>query len=77
MFKATFKQTEGFTADFSSGNGLTADFGSVTKVATDDYDKLINKPSIEGHVLQGDKTFAQLGLADLPEYEIDKIIYGG
>ena len=43
----------------------------VVDVSTDDalnnYDKLINKPSINGHVLSGDKTGEDLGLVDAEE----------
>lgn len=40
-----------------------------------DYPPLTNKPSIEGHVLLGDKTFPQLGLDTLSVQEIEKILY--
>lgn len=42
-----------------------------------DYDNLMNKPAIEGIELQGDKTFSELGLAEITPQEIDNIIYGG
>ena len=42
-----------------------------------DYDPLINKPRIEGNVLEGDKTYAQLGLEEITPQEIDEIIFGG
>ena len=38
------------------------------------YDKLVNKPSIENVVLQGDKTFSALGLNALSNSEIDKML---
>lgn len=66
-----------FRADFKISQELAANFGTVTKIATNDYNKIINKPSIEGITLQGDKTFSQLGLDELTEQEIDKILYGG
>lgn len=42
-----------------------------------DYAGLDNKPSIEGRVLDGDKTFIDLGLEALTEQDIDDIIFGG
>lgn len=43
---------------------------------TNNYDRLINKPAIEGVTLQGNKSFAQLGLNRVTEQEIDRIIFG-
>lgn len=40
-----------------------------------DYNQLTNKPKIEGHVLIGDQTFAQLGMDTLSVQEIEKILY--
>lgn len=36
--------------------------GGVRKVVNGDYDALINKPMINGHVLEGDKTAEELGI---------------
>lgn len=47
------------------------------RVVAEDYERLRNKPSIEGNVLIGDKTFQQLGLNEITPQEIDEIIYGG
>lgn len=41
---------------------------------TDDYEELINKPSINGAVLSGDKSFENLGLSPLSNLEIMSII---
>ena len=43
---------------------------------TNDYNKLINHPSIEGHTLIGDSTLPQIGVNDITEQAIDQIIYG-
>lgn len=42
---------------------------------TTNYEELINKPSIEGHELIGDKSFKQLGMDTLSVQEIEKILY--
>lgn len=41
-----------------------------------DYEKLVNKPSIEGHVLVGDSLLHQIGVGDITPQDIDRIIYG-
>lgn len=43
---------------------------------TTNYNRLSNKPSIEGVILQGDKTFDDLGLSRVTEQEIDRMLYG-
>lgn len=44
---------------------------------TNDYNRLINKPSINAVELIGNKSFPQLGLDVISEQDIDKIIFGG
>ena len=43
---------------------------------TNDYERLIHKPSIEGHTLVGNSTLPQIGVHDITEQDIDQIIYG-
>lgn len=45
--------------------------------STFDYDVLINKPSIEGVELIGDKAINELGVDTLSVQEIEKILYLG
>ena len=54
---------------------LQMDRGSAG--GTDDYNKLFNKPQIEGVTLEGNKTFPQLGLDAITPQEIDEIMFGG
>lgn len=42
-----------------------------------DYQALKNRPRIQGNLLEGDKSFYQLGLLDITDAEIDEIIFGG
>lgn len=44
---------------------------------TGNYERLVNKPSIEGHTLVGDSTLPQIGVGDITEQDIDRIIFGG
>ena len=46
----------------------------VSTGGTNDYNDLINKPSIEGVELVGDKTLEELGVEALTPQEIDAII---
>ena len=39
-----------------------------------DYRQLKNKPQIEGNILEGNKTFEELGLSDLTNVEIQEIL---
>lgn len=48
----------------------------VVETVTRDYEKLTNKPSIEGVTLIKDKTFKQLGLEPMTPQEIDTMIFG-
>lgn len=41
-----------------------------------DYNKLTNKPSIEGHTLVGDSTIQQIGVGELTPQDIDRIVFG-
>ena len=50
---------------------------AVRVLGNGDYQALKNRPSIEGNLLEGDKTFYQLGLLDITDAEIDEIIFGG
>ena len=59
-----------------SVSGIGNVSGSVSQsLRTSDYNQLYNKPSIEGHVLEGDKTFPELGMDTLTVQEIEKILY--
>ena len=46
----------------------------ISTSGTNDYNDLINKPSIEGVELVGDKTLEELGVEALTNAEIDAII---
>lgn len=48
--------------------------GTVVRM---NYNELIGKPKIEGNVLEGNKTFEELGLGEITPQDIDDIIYGG
>ena len=52
-----------------------------TETGTDDYEKLINKPSINGVTVEGDKTSRDYNIygnaQELSMQEIDNIIFGG
>ena len=61
--------------DFGGGLDGGMDVGGVTVVCNDDYEALRNKPSIEGHVLEGDSTIQQIGVGTLTVQEIEKILY--
>lgn len=49
----------------------------VTRVLNKDYESLLNKPSIEGVELTGNKPLISFGLNGLSMADIDDIIFGG
>lgn len=51
-----------------------AEFGAVQFIRSDDYNDLINHPSINGEELVGNKTFEQLGEETLTNSELKDII---
>lgn len=64
------------TGTLDEQKSLTGNLSLPTeKVIDGDYNKLSNKPSIEGVVLEQNKTFKQLGLDTLSVQEIEKILY--
>ena len=67
-FKMRFRETE---------DGMRVSFGERVETVTSDYEKLLNKPKIEGGLLLGDKSFEELGLRAITAQEIDDMIFGG
>ena len=80
-FKAKFRTESAFKAKFRTEGNLSADFGNVIQVHTDDYNDLLNKPSINEVELIGNKTFEELGDHLLTNIEIkrifDRVFKGG
>lgn len=48
----------------------------IMRDGTNDFNDLINKPSIENITLEGNKTFKQLGLEEITPQEIDEMLFG-
>ena len=64
--------------DMDSQEPLETDLDAAQRtLGTGDYQALKNRPPIEGNLLEGDKTFYQLGLLDITDAEIDEILFGG
>lgn len=59
----------------SGQNGLRGQISN--NIVHKDYEELVNKPSIEGITLIGNKTFEDFGYTAITPQEIDEIIYGG
>lgn len=71
----TLSPKQSMTGSFSPKNKRLK--GSITKavhVVTNDYDDLINKPMIEGNVLENDKTYEELGLNRITNSELEDIL---
>lgn len=73
-FALGFDDADPIGIAFGSDPSFGFDMGEQQAVG--DYNALVNKPSIEGHVLVGDSTIGQIGVGELTPQEIDRIIYG-
>lgn len=49
---------------------VSGSVGRAEKVYENDYNKLVNKPQIEGNTLENDKTFDDLGMTPLSAQEL-------
>ena len=66
-----------YELDMEERDSLETELETTLRVlGTGDYQALNNRPSIEGNLLEGDKTFYQLGLLDITNAEIDEILFG-
>ena len=64
--------------DMDSQEPLETDLDAAQRtLGTGDYQALKNRPRVEGNLLEGDKSFYQLGLLDITDAEIDEILFGG
>lgn len=64
------------TVPISIGSGSgTLHIGLSRAGGTNRYPALLEKPSIEGHVLVGDSTLPEIGVGDITPQDIDRIIY--
>lgn len=64
------KPLAGDQLKFLRGDGTWVEISS----GTSDYTNLINKPQIEGVILEGDKTFEELNANPLSNIEIESIV---
>lgn len=74
-FKATFKDEGGrMKASFrDEGGDFKASFGNAQIIETGDYNKLLNRPSYNGVVWDGNKTFNDMGDYNITNKDILKI----
>ena len=79
-FTATFSDNDRFQVGFTTGDTLKAGFGDTQVIATGDYDKLKNKPVLNGVTIQGEKGSEdyklQGAMDEVTAQDIDKIIFG-
>lgn len=59
---ATFENGGSFSTSISGGSSISIGLGGGGSGGTNNYNQLINKPSIGGVELKGDLTWEQLGL---------------
>lgn len=66
--------TDDYNENFDLIDGQIKELYDLKVDAVTNYDKLTNRPSIEGVMLTGDVTFEELGISEITEEEIEKII---
>ena len=72
--KLSFKEDEQIALGFTESGAIFLNVGEQAQATN--YNELYNKPSIESVVLQGNRTFAQLGLEEMTPQDIDNMLYG-
>lgn len=77
MNAITLEIQDSSSLDLSMTSDQTLMLGLERSTGTNNYEALVNKPSIEGHVLIGDSTLPQVGVGDITPQDIDRIIFGG
>ena len=70
-----FDERDEMTLALDDDVGMTLELDRASG-GTSDYERLVNKPSIEGVTLMKDKTFEQLGLSAMTPQEIDDMLFG-
>lgn len=72
--KLTVAEPDMVTLGLDSSDNAMFNVESTTVVSVDDYNRLYNKPSIEGVELVGDKSFEELNLQTLTNTELENIL---
>lgn len=72
--KLTVAEPDALTLELDSGDNAALNVGPTTVVSVNDYNRLRNKPSIEGVELIGDKSFAELNLQRLTNTELENML---
>lgn len=72
---ATISNNRKIDATVAAPGVLNAEAGHSG--GTNNYKALYNKPSIEDVILQGNKTFEELGMKPMTVQEIEKVLYVG
>lgn len=72
--KLTVAEPDTVTLGLDLSDNAMLNVESTTVVSVDDYNKLYNKPSIEGIELVGDKSFEELNLQTLTNTELENIL---
>lgn len=72
--KLTVAEPDMVTLGLDSSDNAMLNVESTTVVSVDDYNRLYNKPSIEGVELVGDKSFEELNLQRLTNAELENML---
>ena len=71
----TLSPKQSMTGSFSpKRKSLKGSIEKTVHVVTNDYNDLINKPMIEGNILENDKTYEELGLNRITNSDLESIL---
>ena len=70
----TLSTEESLKGEIQDLNDLRATIWQL-QILINDYEELINKPSIEGVTLVKNKTFSQLGLDKITNFDIENLLH--
>lgn len=68
--RVSIRAAGSISGNLTPRGNVSGSVGRAEKVYENDYNKLINKPQIEGHTLENDKTFDELGMTPLSAQEL-------
>lgn len=79
-FDVYFEDDGSFSTTFAEEDAFHSDFGVVTTRVVNDYNGLVNKPSItepDFHtvVIEGDKTFDEYGMRAMDALDIIRVLH--
>lgn len=68
--RVSIRAAGSISGNLTSKGNISGNIGKAEKVYENDYNKLVNKPQIEGNTLEGDMSFEELGAEPITSAEL-------